>query len=397
MQLTEEQQKQGWRIVKFGDIAKNVSKRVDPGDTGLEVYVGLEHLDPDNLRITRRGIPRDVKGQKLLVKSGQIIFGKRRAYQRKVAVADFEGICSAHAMVLEAIHKAVIPEYLPFFMQSDIFMERAKAISEGSLSPTIKWKTLANQKFPLPPRVQQEEILEVIQKLYNLANFTYDTYLKSLSFLQRLVDSTINNDRSSEPKPGWKRLMLKSLVDANCQSLKSPTDKNYKFNYIDISSVEYPGKLAATKIMKFIDAPSRAKRVVKLNDILVSTVRPNYKATLLINDTRKRNHIASTGFCVLTPKNGVNGEWLFFATLSKAFTHSLTNLMVGTGFPAVSDDDILVQKIDCPPDEDLIEYLVPLRQAHGTSSQLIDKYNKIKTLQKRILATFLGDSREGRA
>ncbi len=165
MQLTEKQKSEGWRIVKFGEIAKSVSKRVDPANTELEVYVGLEHLDPDNLRITRRGVPSDVKGQKLLVQPGQIIFGKRRAYQRKVAVADFDGICSAHAMVLEAIPEAVVPEYLPFFMLSDMFMERAVAISEGSLSPTIKWKTLANQEFPLPPHPRQEEMLEVFEKI----------------------------------------------------------------------------------------------------------------------------------------------------------------------------------------------------------------------------------------
>jgi len=71
MLLTEKQKSEGWRIVKFGEIAKSVSKRVDPSETELEVYVGLEHLDPDNLRITRRGVPSDVKGQKLLVKPGR--------------------------------------------------------------------------------------------------------------------------------------------------------------------------------------------------------------------------------------------------------------------------------------------------------------------------------------
>ena len=164
MQLTEKQKAEGWRIVKFGKIAKSVSKRVDPADTELEVYVGLEHLDPNSLRIARRGVSSDVKGQKLLVKPGQIIFGKRRAYQRKVVVADFEGICSAHAMVLEAISEVVIPEYLPFFMQSNMFMECAVAISEGSLSPTIKWKTLANQEFPLAPRDRQEQIIKLMRQ-----------------------------------------------------------------------------------------------------------------------------------------------------------------------------------------------------------------------------------------
>lgn len=160
--------REGWKTVKFGDIARNVSERVEPQDTDLEIYVGLEHLDPDSLRITRWGSPADVIGQKLRVRPGQIIFGKRRAYQRKVAVADFDGICSAHAMVLEAIPEAIIPEFLPFFMQSDMFMNRAVSISEGSLSPTIKWKTLANQEFPLPPLESQKRLINILGKVKGL-------------------------------------------------------------------------------------------------------------------------------------------------------------------------------------------------------------------------------------
>jgi type I restriction enzyme S subunit len=79
-------------------------------------------------------------------------------------VADFDGICSAHAMVLEEVVGKIIPGLLPFFMQSDMFMDRAVAISEGSLSPTIKWKTLAIQEFPLPPVERQEKIFGVLKK-----------------------------------------------------------------------------------------------------------------------------------------------------------------------------------------------------------------------------------------
>ena len=140
----------GWHMVKFGEMAKHISKRVEPSETDLDIYVGLEHLDPDSLRIKRHGVPSDVEGQKLLVKKGQIIFGKRRAYQRKLGVADWDCICSAHAMVLDANPETILPEFLPFFMQSDVFMNRAVAVSEGSLSPTIKWKILANQSFKIP-------------------------------------------------------------------------------------------------------------------------------------------------------------------------------------------------------------------------------------------------------
>jgi restriction endonuclease S subunit len=146
--------------VKFEQITFNISERVEPQETNYTIYVGLEHLDPDNLKIERKGKPKDVIGTKLKIYEGDIIFGKRRAYQRKVAVSDFEGIVSAHSMVLRANKKAIEKDLLPFFMQSDVFMNRAVQISEGSLSPTIKWKVLANQEFVIPKREKQKQIAE---------------------------------------------------------------------------------------------------------------------------------------------------------------------------------------------------------------------------------------------
>lgn len=148
-----------WTRVAFGDIALCVNDRADqPAAAGVQRYVGLEHLHPDSLTIRRWGTPSDVKATKLRFRKGDIIFGRRRVYQRKLAVADFDGICSAHALVLRAKPGAVLPQFLPFFMQSDAFMERAKAISVGSLSPTINWRTLAAEEFALPPLDEQRRI-----------------------------------------------------------------------------------------------------------------------------------------------------------------------------------------------------------------------------------------------
>ncbi len=157
-----------YKLVSFGELAQNMSKRVDPAQTELEIYVGLEHLDPDNLRIERQGVPADVKGVKLLIWKGDIIFGKRRAYQRKVAVSHFDGICSAHSMVLRANEKAVNKDFLPFFMQSDVFMDRAIQISEGSLSPTIKWKVLEKQEFLIPKVELHEKLTDLFKQFDKL-------------------------------------------------------------------------------------------------------------------------------------------------------------------------------------------------------------------------------------
>ncbi|MFO6087430.1 restriction endonuclease subunit S, partial [Pseudomonas aeruginosa] len=95
--------KPGWKVWRFDQLATNVNVRIDnPSESGMEHYVGLEHLDADSLKIRRWGTPDDVEATKLMFKKGDIIFGRRRAYQRKLGVAEFDGICSAHAMVLRA-------------------------------------------------------------------------------------------------------------------------------------------------------------------------------------------------------------------------------------------------------------------------------------------------------
>lgn len=161
--MAEKILKPGWKVWRFDQIATNVNVRIDnPSESGMEHYVGLEHLDPDSLRIRRWGSPDDVEATKLMFKKGDIIFGRRRAYQRKLGVAEFDGICSAHAMVLRAKPEVVLPEFLPFFMQSDLFMNRAVEISVGSLSPTINWKTMAVQEFALPPLDEQQRIVELL-------------------------------------------------------------------------------------------------------------------------------------------------------------------------------------------------------------------------------------------
>ncbi len=150
--------------LRLEKIAINISERVEPKKTNLKTYVGLEHLDADNLKIERTGIPDDVIGTKLKIYKGDIIFGKRRAYLRKVAISHFDGIASAHSMILRANENLIEKSFLPYFLQSDCFMNRAVQVSEGSLSPTIKWKTLAAQEFILPKKEKQKQLSEVFEQ-----------------------------------------------------------------------------------------------------------------------------------------------------------------------------------------------------------------------------------------
>jgi type I restriction enzyme, S subunit len=164
-----------WGKVRFGDMAQTITDRVDdPSTAGVKRYVGLEHLDPGSLRIARWGAPTDVEATKLRFATGDVIFGRRRAYQNKVALADFDGICSAHALVLRAKPDVALPEFLPLFMQSDVFFDRALSISVGSLSPTINWRTLAKQEFELPPLDEQRRIAALLWSAERLVRHLFD-------------------------------------------------------------------------------------------------------------------------------------------------------------------------------------------------------------------------------
>ena len=156
--------KPGWKLVKFGEVVKNANlvKR-DPEDNGVERIVGLEHIDPENLHIRRWNTVADGTSFSRKFVPGQTLFGKRRAYQRKVAYAEFEGICSGDILTFEPKNRKVLrPELLPFICQSDAFFDHALDTSAGSLSPRTSWTALKDFEFPLPPIDYQKRIAEIL-------------------------------------------------------------------------------------------------------------------------------------------------------------------------------------------------------------------------------------------
>ena len=156
--------KPGWKMVKFGEVVKNANLvERDPETNGVERIVGLEHIDPENLHIRRWNSVVDGTSFTRKFVPGQTLFGKRRAYQRKVAYAEFEGICSGDILTFEPKNrKVLLPELLPFICQSDAFFDHALDTSAGSLSPRTSWTALKDFEFPLPPLDEQKRIAEIL-------------------------------------------------------------------------------------------------------------------------------------------------------------------------------------------------------------------------------------------
>ena len=149
--------------VAFGDVIQlSKASSKDPVADGFERYVGLEHLEPNALKVRSWGNIADGITFTKVFKPGQVLFGKRRAYQRKVAVAGFSGVCSGDIYVLEPKGDELLPELLPFICQSESFYDYVISMSQGGLSPRVNWKALAKYEFALPPLEEQRRIAEVL-------------------------------------------------------------------------------------------------------------------------------------------------------------------------------------------------------------------------------------------
>lgn len=172
-------------IFKFDEIAFNSTEKKKPVDEDKYTYLGLEHLDSDSIYVTRYGADVAPKGDKLIMKKGDVLFGKRRAYQKKVAIAPFDGIFSAHGMVLRPKEDVIDKEFFPMFIKSDYFLDAAIKISVGSLSPTINWRDLKELKFELPSLEKQRKLAEVLWAIYDMK----DKYKKLILATDELVKS----------------------------------------------------------------------------------------------------------------------------------------------------------------------------------------------------------------
>jgi type I restriction enzyme S subunit len=155
--------RKGWERVRFGDVVENINETErNPAEAGIERFIGLEHLEPGSLHIRKWGSVADGTTFTRRCRPGQVLFGKRRAYQRKVAVAEFDAVVSGDIYVLAPKNDRLLPCLLPFLCMSERFFQHAVGTSAGSLSPRTNWNSLANFEFDLPPLDQQRLIAEIL-------------------------------------------------------------------------------------------------------------------------------------------------------------------------------------------------------------------------------------------
>ncbi len=254
---------------RFDEIAINSTEKKKPVEEDKYYYLGLEHLDPGQLKVSRFGSEVAPIGEKLIMKKGDVLFGKRRAYQKKVAIAPFDGIFSAHGMVLRPNEEVISKELFPFFISSDYFLDNAIRISVGSLSPTINWSDLRKLEFFLPAREEHDKLAELLWAIeenieaYNNLILATDNLIKA-KFVEDFGQNMIKKNK-------WKVEPISHLINSPLTGEwgKEDTD-NTGVHIVRTTNFTDTGKVDLTDIVtRQVDERKIEKKKLKTGDIII--------------------------------------------------------------------------------------------------------------------------------
>ena len=294
---------------RFDQVARECRTTFKGDKNGMPI-VGLEHLVPNEMLVRDFEVDTENTFTKSF-KQGQILFGRRRAYQQKAGVAQFDGICSGDITVIEAIPGKIEPNLLPFIVQNEQFFEHAVQGSAGSLSPRVKWEHLASYEIELPTMEKQRVLADKLWTAYRLK----ESYKKLLAATDEMVKSQfIEMFGSVDDNP--KSYDIKKVGDfAECFAGATPSTKIS--SYWDNGNIPW---MSSGEVHKARVQDTDAKitqqgydgcstKMVPIHSIVIALAgQGKTRGTVAINDIEL---CTNQSLCAIVPNEEVNYEYLF--------------------------------------------------------------------------------------
>lgn len=374
--------------VLLGDVAKERRETCKGSKDGFPI-VGLEHLTPEEITLTAWDEGKENTFSKLF-REGDILFGRRRAYLKKAAVAPFDGICSGDITVIQAIPERILPELLPFIIQNDALFDFAVGKSAGSLSPRVKWENLKNFEFDLPDMDKQRELTKILWAI----DSTKKTYQKLLQKTDELVKSQFI-EMFGLPESnvyGWESATIRDVVTDVRYGTSKPASDEGKYTYLRMNNITYDGRLNLSETKK-IDMPDE-----EVDKCLVR------RGDLLFNRTNSRELVGKT--CVFNENipmviagyiirvrfgERILPEYISTMLNSDYGKKLLLNMCKGAiGQANINAQEFQNISILVPPMELQLQFKDLLRQTDKSKFELEQALKELDSTYKRIISENLG-------
>ena len=366
---------------RFDEIAINSTAKKKPVESDKFHYVGLEHIDSGSFEITRWGSDVAPVGEKLIMQKGDVLFGKRRAYQRKVAIAPFDGIFSAHGMVLRPKEDVICKEFFPFFLSSNQFMDTAIRISVGGLSPTINWKDLQKQEFELPSIEEQRILADKLWAAYELK----EAYKKMIAATDEMVKSQFIEMFGACTHNVSLSTLCNVFIDGDWIESKDQSDvgirliqtgnigdgyfrdKDDKARYISEQTFEH---LKCTEVFP--------------NDILISRLPDPIGRACVIPDGIGKS-ITAVDCTIVRLSDKILPEFFVAYTKTPMYQRQINEVATGTTRRRVSRANLGNIKITCPSLDKQQQFVDIVNQADKSKFELRQAIEKIDKVMKSLI------------
>lgn len=377
--------KSSWTKVKLGDVVREARETVkDPAAGGIDRIVGLEHLEPESLHIKTWGALTDGTTFTKVFRKGQVLFGRRRAYLKKAALATFDGICSGDITVLEA-KKGLLPELLPFLIQNDKFFDLAVKNSAGSLSPRAKFNDFADYEFLLPPKDQQEQITQLLWAGDKLIEQELNI-LKRSEILLGVASSELiwNKNYNVEPLVKFASSKLNKLVDGDWIESKDQSESGIRLLQLaDIGVRDF-----INKSNRFINQDTferlRCFEVLP-DDVLIARMPDPIGRACIVEDIGERM-ITAVDCCIARVDSAHSyNRFLLHLLNTREFLNIANSLASGTTRQRISRKNLEAVKVPKPNLETQIEVANKLDTIYAVVNEVSDKIFNSKSIQKAII------------
>ena len=339
-----------WHQRRLSGVLSERDDRGHPDLQVLSVYRDLGVVPKADRSDNYNKTPEDLTSYKR-VRVGDVVINKMKAWSGSIALSDFDGIVSGDYMVCE-ITAPVEPRFLHHLLRAKPVVSQIASVSTG-IRPgqwRLYWDDLHDVKIALPPLGEQRAIAEYL-----------DTQMRTLSDLSAAIErrASVIQERmmsalSLTLGSSGEGVRLKHLALANEVSLSEDTPPDTRFRYVDISSVDSWGRIMPTGEVTFEASPSRARRLARPGDIVISTVRTYLRAIAQVAAPAE-DLVFSTGFAVLSPRPSVEPRYLRWALQSNVFLDEVVARSVGINYPSINVDDLMDIRVAAPTQDKQVE------------------------------------------
>lgn len=367
--------------VKFSDVVTRANTKEDKDNTKKVYYVGGEHIDTDEVLITKRGI---IKGSNIGpmfyfgFKTGQVLFVSRNPHLRKAGKVIFDGICSEKTFVLETKNNSVLlQDYLPFVLRTEHFWNYVETHKSGSVNFFVNWSTLAKYEFILPDIEIQRKISNILWAINN----TKEKYKELFKQIDELLEAQYTELFDSD------EFKKKELKDISTEWIKGQALKKDDMVVDGENSCIHYGELF-TKYGPFIDeAISKtnvdANKTSQYGDILfpASDVTPNglTKCSAILED----GVILGGDIIAMRPLPNLNPAWLSFAIRMQK--KQLLSRVTGSVVRHISAKSLQTVSVPVPPRGLQDEFELLLRHSDKLKNELQQAIESCDAMMKKIL------------